>query len=291
MYQRHKYKADLSLDTINNPVGSIKYDGAHFFMRFDNAGKPAFISRRMSVKGHYPDRTEKLPQFHDIRLPQHAGNIYSVELIHTGHRPDAVESHPSVSGILNSLAPRAIETQKTTGPIRAVLLDVIQPFLETYGDKLKHLKDLEAKISKPGLVFAPEIKTGVKDIQKLVKSTLREGREGVIATSLTDPDAKSTRLKIVHKKTYNLLVTGMKQEMDINGNLKASMGALELADATRRKVGWVGTGFDHKTRAEAFRNPALFMNQLVQVSAKETENGNLRMPVYNGFADGDIDTV
>ena len=295
MFQRAIYKepAKLNLEDIKDPIGSVKYDGGHFFIKFNKKGIPSFISRRQSVKGHYPDRTPNLPQFHDIVLPEFAGHVFSTELIHTGHDKNTPESHPSVSGILNSLPKRAIETQKLNGPVRAVLLDVIHPKLDTYAEKLNLLKEVENKANKPDLLFLPEFHKGHEAVKKLIDKTRNEGREGVIVASLTTPEHKNPRLKIKHFGTYNLKIIGILQEIDKNGKPKESMGAFQLADATGRHVGDVGTGFTREYRQRVWKHKENFLDSAIQVRAMPPvrKGMKLKMPVYNGTPDGDIDIV
>ena len=285
MYERHKYKEGMGFEDFDEPVGTIKYDGAHFFLRINKDGSPSYISRRQSVKGHYPDRTAQLPHLSDFSLPKRAGNVYSVELIHTGHDRDAKESHNIVSGILNSLPPRAISSQMVNGPVRAVLLDVIHPKITTYRDKMDHLQKLQQDIKKPDLIFTPELKIGKAEILKLIKETKKKNQEGVIVTSLTAEDAKNPRWKIKHFRTYNLRVVGTEEEVDKNGKPKGTMGSLVLQDSTGRMVGKVGTGFSREDRR------AKWVGRLIQVKAMDPLAGQLRQAVYNGEADGDIDRV
>lgn len=291
MFQRHRYLETEGWKNLDDPVASKKYDGAHFYLRFDSNGKPSFISRRQSVKGDYPDRTSKLPHLSDINIPELSSNTYSVELIHTGWDPTKEESHAAVSGILNSLPERAISTQKVTGPIRAVLLDVIHPKLETYKDKLKHLKIVEEKFNKPSFVFMPEISKGKENIDKLINKTKERGGEGVIVTSLTKPEHENPRFKIKHYGTYNLKVKGITQEYDIHGKPKNSAGALVLEDASGKEVCQVGTGLTREMRLDIWNNPSKWIGKLIQVKAMPSTARRLRHPVYNGFADGDIDLV
>jgi len=165
MYQRAKYK-DTSTDwtKITNPVATKKIDGAHYFLIVGPTGQLSYISRRPSIKGGYPDRSANLPHLTSKVFPHLAGEIYSVELHHTGHSKLNMESHPAVSGILNSLPARAIETQKTTGPIRAALIDVIKPELKTYADKVDHLKKFESQFGNSDILFVPPIKIGKDEI-------------------------------------------------------------------------------------------------------------------------------
>jgi hypothetical protein len=250
MYQRALYKDERKEDwtKIPDPVATLKYDGAHFFVQVQPDGALRYFSRRQSVKGHFPERTAQLPHLTEKKLPHLAGNVYSVELIHTGHDKNAVESHRKASGILNSLPERAISTQKETGPIRAVLIDVINPPLKTYKDKLLHMKEVETSYGKPDVLFAPTPEITKKGIVNLIDSTRQRGQEGVIITSLNHPEESNKRIKVKHFLTYNLRISGILQEVDIYGNKKQSMGAVTLIDRSGREVGAVGSGFTREQR-------------------------------------------
>lgn len=296
MFERTKYKEGYDWTTLDSPVASKKYDGAHFFMRVEPDGALRFFSRRESVKGGFPERTEKLPHLTDKKMPGYAGHVYSVELIHTGNNKNNKESHADSSGILNSLAPKAISTQAIRGPIRAVLLDVKHPEHTTFEDKLTTMRSFEKDFGKPDVLFTPDIKIGKDNIEELIRSTKERGDEGVIITSLKKPESENFRVKVKHYVTYNLKVKKILQEFSKTGVPKQSAGALVLEDATGREVGQTGTGFDRNTRIDIFNNPKNWLGKLIQVKAqpttkKDAESGRLRVPVYNGEADGEIDTV
>lgn len=295
MFPRAKYKdsSEVHWPELTDPVGTIKYDGASFFMQIGPDGSPRYYSRRKSVKGHFPDRTDQLPQLSSKKMPFLAGNVYNVELIHTGRDPRNVESHPKLSGILNSLPARAIQTQHDTGPVRAVLLDVVEPHLQTYQDKLVHLKHVQDMFGDTNLMYMPTPAVGVPNIMKLVERTKKTGREGVIVTSLTKPETSNSRVRVKHVNTYNLRVIKVQQEVDIYGKPKNSMGALIVADATGREVAAVGTGFTQKEREEIWNERAAYPGRDIQVKTFGTvkEKGRLRGPVYNGESDGELDVV
>lgn len=295
MFQRHKYKDSTSQDwtQIKDPAATKKYDGNHDFMVVQPNGSLRFFSRRQSVHGDYPEHTEKFPQFKDIRLPDEAGNVYSTEVIHTGKSKNNVESHSAVSGILNSKKDRAIQTQKDIGPVRAVLLDVINPALPTYRSKLLHLKSLEEKVGKPDVFFVPTPEVTKQGVYGLIDSTRRRGEEGVIVTSLNAPEESNVRIKVKHRKTHNLIVTRLIQEEDIHGKKKPSMGSVGVSDKTGREVATVGSGFNHAQRKEYWEHPERILGSLIQVKSVGLEHpgGRLRHPVYNGSADGELDTA
>lgn len=294
MYNRQPYKEPSDRNhwtTLDDPIGSKKYDGAHFFMVVGKDGSTRFFSRRESVKGGFPERTSQLPHLTEKKLPEFKQQVYAVELIHTGHDKNSIESHPAVSGILNSLKDRSIETQKKTGPVRAVLLDVIRPKLNTYAEKIEHMKGVEKAFGNSDILFTPEYTEGADSIRKLLSSTKKSGEEGIIVTSKSKPETNNPRFKVKHFNTYNLKVKDLIQEVDIQGRLKNSMGALILEDGSSKIVGKVGTGFTRKEREEFWKTPSKVLGKLIQVKAMPPTARLLRAPVYNGFSDGNIDTI
>lgn len=295
MFERHKYqelsKAKLAPDALDNAVASIKYDGGNYMIHVGRTGNLRFISRRLSVTGAKIDKTKNLPHLANVKLPQFAGHVFNAELIHTGKDKNNIESHSAASGILNSLPQRAADTQKIAGPIRVVLFDVLHPKIETYQKKLEILKKVEQTIGKPEVVYTPEFVKGKSAIEKLIEETKNQNREGVIITRLDKPDYQTARIKIKHLKTYNLRVGSIIQEVDKNGKLKPSMGAMELIDAEGKVACKVGGGFTHELRKQIWENPKLWIGKLIQVRAQDPTAHKLRSPQYNGDADGELDTV
>ncbi len=292
MFSRAKYHDDMEkIRNTEERVTSLKYDGANYFLKYDTHGVPTFTSRRLSVKGEPIEKADRVPHLAKV-LPSQAGKVYNVELIHTGLDPHNVESHSRVSGLLNALPERSTREQNVDGPIRAVVFDMIHPAVPTFKEKMEHLKGLQADFGNRDLLFHPQFEFGEDGMERLIAQSKKEGREGIITLDLTKDESKNPRIKLVHKKYYNLKVRGIIQERDIHGNLKPSTGALELEDASGKGVGKVGTGFDRATRIDIHENPNAWLNKIIQVKAmKPTASKKLRQPVYNGDADGDVDTV
>lgn len=298
-FSRAIYKTPSQLDwrTLKNPVATKKYDGAHYQLEISSDGSMRFYSRRPSVKGGHPERTAAIPHISSVKLPQYAGHVYAVELIHTGHSKSGIDAHNKLSGILNSTVENAIATQKETGPVRAVLLDVRNPEFSTYRQKLLHLKQVEKAVGKPDVFYAIEPKITTKDILDLIQDTKLRGEEGVIITDLDQPEYNNPRVKIKHTPSYNLRISGFTQEIDKNGKPKQSVGAFKVSDASNREVGQVGSGLSRDLREDAFKNPEKYLHQLIQVKTmgfdKDVKTGSprLRQPVYNGYADGNLDYV
>lgn len=293
MFERAKYKEPSdkkTWETLENPIGTVKLDGANFFISIDGEGKPHYISRRMGVKGNYPDRTSALPHL-DFTVPELAGEVYNSELIHTGFNKTNVESHRMVSGILNSLPPRAIQTQAMLGPVRVALHNVVSPKFRTYEEKLDHLKKVERLIGKPDLIFVPQTHVGHEAIKALIRNTKDRNQEGIIVTDLKLDEDSNVRFKHKHKLTYNVRIGSIIQAEDIYGKPKEEMGAVTIFDAEGKQVGKVGTGFSRADRVDAFKNPSSWVGRHIQVETLGYLIRGLRMPVYNGDADGDLDLI
>jgi hypothetical protein len=290
MYTRAKYKESPDRPLTDDDFGMIKYDGANYFVPVAEDGSLRFLSRRESVKGDFPDRTESLPHLTDVKVPGFAGSVFNVELIHTGHNKSRIESHSAVSGILNSLPPRAIATQEALGPVRMVIHNVINPQFGTFGSALPHMHQFADALGKPQVAFVAPVVKGPEAITKLVQSTKAAGREGVIVVPSTAPEP-ATRIKIKHKITHNLRVSRIVQMLDKHGQPKPMMGALVCVDSRGREVADVGTGFSNDQRVEAFLHPDLWLNRHIQVESMGFAKNKLRMPVFNGDADGGLDEV
>ena len=292
MFPRASYKENKDWENINNPVGMPKYDGANYYLQIDNAGNFHFFSRRPSIKGGFPDRTSQLPHLTDKSFPEFAGQVYNVELIHSGHSfSDTKQDHPAVSGILNSLPEKSIETQERTGPVRAILLNVLYPKIDTFAEKLGKMRELEKAFGKPEVLRTTSIKIGKAAIEDLVDSSKKIGGEGAIITSLTDSEEGNPRIKVKHTNTWNLRVSGVTQEYDKLGNPKESAGGLKVVDSTGREVATVGTGFSRQQRQDIWNNPKSWIGKAIQVKARTPSRHKLIAPVYNGESDGQMDKV
>lgn len=291
MFERHKYlEKPERISKMISPVGFVKYDGANFFMKYDDYGKPSFISRRRSVSGEIIDRTEKVPHLAKV-LPEHAGEVYNVELIHTGSDPLAKESPNRLAGILNSGVAKSLKAQEDLGPIRAVVFDVISPGHTHYGTKYEQIKKLEKSFGDSDLLFAHEGHHGHEAVERLVAKTKAESREGVIAIDFDSPEIKNPRIKVKHRKHWNLRVTAIHEEFDKNGVPKGRAGSLELQDASGKNCGKAGTGFTAEMRKLIWENKSEWMGKLVKIEAMDPTSEKLRSPVYAGDADGHLDYV
>lgn len=268
---------------------SVKRDGAAFHAVIGADGYARFISRRLGVGGDYPDKTDRIPHLAAIKFPdKYIGNVINTELVHTGQNSDGPDSHRVVSGILNSLGPRAASTQKLIGPIRAIMLDVQKPELSTYRDKLDYLKEIEQAINKPDILSTIEVHPQ-SEIDNLVRKTRDQKAEGVIVTSLTMPEMDNTRWKIKHRISHNLKISRILQEEDISGKLKPSMGSVEVSDSRGVPVANVGSGWSRAEREEAWQYPSRYLGRLISVESMGIAKDRLRAPVYAGDADGEID--
>lgn len=294
--KRHKYKDVTDQDVeelgVENPVGSVKYDGANYFLHLDRQGRPSYLSRKLSVRGEPIIRTDRVPHLADFELGPRGPRTYNLELYHSGKELGGPQKHSVATGILNSLPPKAIARQEELGPLRAAVFDVMDESIPTYADKLEAIQRLVERVGKPDVFHTVETAEGIPAIRALDRRTQEEGLEGLIVTSLTTPESENIRYKTKHYGTHNLLVSGVTQEHDKDGKPKDAAGALIVVDATGREVANVGTGLSRALREEIWANQDDWINKkLIQVKGYPTTKHRIRSPVYNGEGDGDLDTL
>lgn len=294
-YDRQVKYVEKDWRDLQDPVGSKKYDGAHYTLTVQPTGEFTYHSRLKGVNGTHPEKSDRIPHLNDRPLPQYAGAEFSVELIHTGFNPAHPERHNLLSGILNSLPERAVATQEKIGPVRAVLLNVKKSpgvDLNSFEDKISYMQQFAKDFGKPDLLFPPNYARGKDAIQELATSLKKDKQEGVIVTSGSAPEQSNIRYKEKNFQTYNLKISGFQQEQSILGQPKPQVGAFKVSDATNREVAKC-SGMDHTIRKDAYENPSSWIGKLIQVKALPPLNpgGRLRSPVYNGDADGNLDTV
>ena len=62
MFQRAKYHSDMrKIQDAENRITSLKYDGACFFLSYNDLGEPKFTSRALSVKGEKIEKVDRVP--------------------------------------------------------------------------------------------------------------------------------------------------------------------------------------------------------------------------------------
>lgn len=290
---RHKYKEPKGdfIKKMKDPIGSVKHDGGNYFLVFDEKGVSSLISRKRSVTGDVINKAAQVPHISSKVIPELAGHVFNLELYHSGFSKSGTERHNVLSGILNSLPPKAIDTQERVGPVRAAVFDVIYPKLDTYRDKLAHIQTLENLFGNSDYLHKVETHEGHKAIEKLIESTQKKGQEGVVVVDGSVDESYNPRGKIKHYNTYNLRVAGHTQGYDIYGNPKQCAGALVVVDGSGKEVANVGIGLSQEQREDIYNNPAAWHGKLIQVKAMRTTARRLRHPQYNGDADGEIDFV
>ena len=276
-----------------NVICENKIDGANFSVRVDPKGL-VFVSRRLSVDGRPIDRTDNVPHLRNLRLPRgFHGAVVQGELAYTKDKGGIpVCSYETASGILNSLPPNAVETQRRIGKLRFFPFEVIRaPGVSktaTYAERRGWLQAFVHACNSPN-VRLPEGRTSRKEAwyKKIVRTKtkiLGQSRvgEGVVLKRL-DGDRRSESFKWPKAKTsdtWDLVITGFTPG---EGRFEdKGVGALMVSDRTARLVGRVGSGLTDEDRFAAFRHPRRYLGRVVEVKAMSvTGSGNLRAPRFH----------
>ena len=271
-------------------IAENKLDGANVSVRVGSKGM-VFVSRRLSVDGRPINKSDNIPHLRDLRLPKaFRGAVVQGELAYTKSKFGIpVCSYETASGILNSLPPKAVETQHRIGKLQFFPFEVLRaPGLSrnaTYAERRLWLKRFVVACESPD-VSLPEGRISGKRAwyEKIVGTKtkiLGQERvgEGVVLKRL-DADRRSQRVKWFKAKTsdtLDLVITGFQPGQ---GRLKGKgIGALLVSDRTGRLVGKVGSGLTDEERLDAFQHPRRYLGRVVEVKAMSvTDSGSLRAP-------------
>ena len=268
--ERRKYKEVTDPAQVSNPFTTEKYDGSNNFMQV-NKGGLSFTSARKSVDGNLIPKEDQVPHLRDLRLPdKYVGTILQGELWHSN-------GFNVLSGILNSLPPRAVQSQKDKGLIHFAPFRVYKgPHGEEnlpYDQQYKFLQEM----SKDLPYFFEPPKTTDRPAKEFHEEIGRRKGEGVVMVDLDTGE----NYKLKHRFDYDLRIAGFTEG---TGRLKdKGIGAIKLEDKHGKDVGHVGTGLTDLMRQDMFKNPNKYIGQLVKVNSKKPLIGKVREPSLLGF--------
>lgn len=282
---------DIDIDD-NMSVLSPKIDGAHNTIILRPDKRIDLYSYRKSLRSNERIDHSFKTNLYKIRSPKELGTtVLRGELYIKGQPAHAI------AGVLNSNTPKSREKQKTLGPLRTMIFDVVKYKGRSaenlpYAEKLKILSEVNSylpDLELPPLAITPEEKRKLIDDVKSKTHALTE--EGVIAYPLL----QSTPIKAKIKKDYDVLITGVfpaTPGSKYSGNaIGGFIGIPETnvgGDATNigsRLPIQIGSGLSDELRRAAYKNPDAFIGRWATVSGQlqYEESGKLRMPIFKGF--------
>jgi ATP-dependent DNA ligase len=247
-----------------------KIDGAHYLAELTPRGI-SFTSQRKSVKGALIERENNVPHLRDLKAPnKYDGFVLRGELWHD-------KGFNTVSGILNSKPPRAVETQKQVGLVQFAPFRIHKgPHGEEnlpYEEQYKIIKDISANF--PHYFEPPRVAD--KPHKDFFEEIGRERGEGVVLVHKQTGES----YKMKHRYDYDLKVDGFTPG---TGKYEGrAVGAINLKDKAGRSVGKVGTGLTDEQRIDMHKNPDKYIGKLVKVESRKPLIGQLREPSFLGF--------
>ena len=252
-----------------------KIDGAHGILNVDPRGDVDIYSVNPGVRG--PVRHTERLQAHGIRVSPKLKGSYRGEMYFT-NKGKAIP-FKDVSGILNRLPAKSIETQREQG-----LAPQMAMFGAVDGNLSEQQKKVKALLEElPESIFhAPTTATTPEEKAKLLEST-RNGanprtQEGVM---LLGPGEKVRKLK--HRKETTGYLTGT---FPGTGKRKDAGGLTFVTerDNPRATQGRVGTGFTDQELKDIVANLPEHLGKPIRLTHQgQFESGLLRAPSFAGF--------
>jgi DNA ligase-1 len=221
------------------------------------------------------------PKYDGIRAITSGGKLYS----RTGklipnqylrnnfrHLEDGLDGELYIHGVdFNTIQSQVMSEDGEPTEIEYVVFDSInRPFPLYY------------KYLTPWLNSPNNIIPTVEYLQQILHIALDEGYEGMMFRNLDAPykhgRSSKTKLELVKIKAFKDkegICLGVNQEVDKDGNLKESMGSLQMNDFR------IGTGFDADFRKAVWDNPDSVIGKKITYKYQELSSyGIPRFPVF-----------
>lgn len=269
--ERPKYRETLP-DKVDDKdyFATEKIDGAHFLAALTPRGI-SFTSQRKSAQGELIERENNVPHLRDLKAPKkYDGFVLRGELWHD-------KGFNTVSGILNSKPPRAVETQKKVGLIQFAPFRIHKgPNGEEnlpYEEQFKIIKEISKEF--PHYFEPPRVSD--KPHKDFFDEIGREKGEGIVLVNKQTGE----NYKMKHRYDYDLIVDSFTPG---TGKYEGrAVGAINLKDKNGRMVGKVGTGLTDEMRIDMYKNPNKYVGKLVKVESRKPLIGQLREPSFLGL--------
>jgi ATP-dependent DNA ligase len=265
----------------------FKYHGCRYLM-YCHGAHNTFLSRHVSVKGGYVDKSNHLPHLRDIDTTKLRGTILDGEII-----LKLFGTVRDVTSILGSSVDLAIEKQEQRGYLSYMVFDL--PYYR--GDDIRHLpllkrkKLLEKVVTQLNVLSIHTTDLHFHDKENFYQEIVKRGGEGVILKYIYSKYGERKHwIKVKKNKTLDVVIIGYKAPSDFSikkGSdretvtryaMKGWVGSIAVGMWTEDHVELIDCGFvsgmDEETRAMISKNPKKYIGKVIEVKAQsQLESG------------------
>jgi ATP-dependent DNA ligase len=287
---RGKFKPEY-LNDYNGWLAEFKFHGCRYLM-YDGR---KFLSRHISVKGGYVDKSDSLKH---LWLPDMEGTVLDGEIIHTLYG-----TVRDVTSILGSATALAIEKQRERGYLQYAVFDI--PFYK--GKDIRSLPLFKRKRILEGINFDSSYIHRVSTIEvnkeRYYKNIIKRGGEGIVLKQRESQYGdRSKWVKLKKVDTWDVIIVGY---LDPSAESEKVDGTISV---TRyKKMGWIGSikiaqpkpypstymldcgsvsGMDESIRAMISKHPSKYLGKVIEIKAQSRlESGKFEHPRFVRFRD------
>lgn len=263
-----------------------KIDGSHVLVQMEGPERPnrVYSYRQAKRDTGLIEHTFKFPDYHKRKSPPSLkGTVVRAELW-ASKKGKAVPAE-RVGAILNSAVPKSRQMQQESGEkLRLSAFDVVKHkgrdvSQKPYAEKLKILQEVTQNV--PGIEMPPmaaSAREKLRLIKKIKDGKLPHTAEGTVQWDLHRAGAAPRKAKIRPDQDVYVKDVFTKSRGEARGH---AGGFTYSTTPGGPAVGRVGTGFDHRTRADMQRNPGRYVGRVAKVESQGAhKSGALRAPAF-----------
>ncbi len=275
----------------------FKFHGSRYLM-YLNGAYNKFLSRHISVKGGYVDKSNSLPHLRDIETKL-GGTILDGEII-----LNLFGTVRDVTSILGSSVELALQKQELRGFLKYMVFDI--PYYKSrdlrglsYLQRKTILSNVLSEIANCFIIEVPHYNSSKK---AYYKSIVHRGGEGVVLKYSEGRYGERRHwIKVKKEQTYDVVILGYLKASPLsikkNGMVsvtryaqKGWIGSIEIGMYQPEVDRWLDvgsvSGMDETIRALLSANPDKYLGRVIEIKAQsQLESGKFEHGNFVRFRD------
>ena len=257
----------------------LNHDGIHF------------LSRHISVKGGYVDKSLSLPH---LMVPKMKGTILDGEII-----LNLFGTVRDVTSILGSAPDLALLKQRERGYLHYMIFDL--PYYKnndmrffSLAHRKEILRDLIETVNNEHYHYVDYKIDGKRE---LYNSIVKRGGEGIILKEIySQYGERSKWIKVKKSETWDVFITGFLEPSSESEKVDGTISVTRY-----KEKGWIGSicigmvgnldcgsvsGMDESVRAMVSKNPSKYVGRVIEIEAQsQLPSGKFEHPRFIRFRD------
>ncbi len=294
--QPQKCRGNLRPEMWTDPDywAEFKFHGERFLMYIERYGNK-FLSRHISVKGGYVDKSSSLPHLSNYEYRNFKGTILDGEII-----LNLFGTVRDVTSILGSKPELAIQKQEERGYLKYMVFDIpyycgndIREY--TYARRRTLLHSVLRALRNNYIIEVPYYNRAKK---VYYNSIVHNGGEGIVLKySFSKYGERRHWIKVKKSETFDVVIVGVLKPSEESTKIDGTISVTRYAEK-----GWIGSlliglkdgedmrvvgsvsGMDEMTRARISKDPEKFIGKVIEIEAQsQLPSGKFEHPRFIRF--------